>query len=96
MSDLLPRPDPFPYYSNFLNWVSVRENLNAETIFALTEAIQEWLSENVKVNGVNNYEWSYKTKMINGAHGTVAFPEKIYFAYEEDLVAFRLRWGIQG
>lgn len=70
---------------------------------------QTWLDETCIQNGKRNYKWStadLTTKIPKlhtfgqqlgryPAREYYEFANALYFSYEEDLLAFRLRWGIQ-
>jgi hypothetical protein len=95
----------YPYISNYLHSIignkTYHKNdliggVTANTILDITNDMQEWLSENVRHDGKNNYAWSESKFTINqfDNYEWIKFSESIAFKYEEDLLAFRLRWGI--
>jgi hypothetical protein len=68
---------------------------------------QHWLDETCIQNGKRNFKWSTgelttvipKIRTFGSGNYPLGeyyeFANVLYFSYEEDLLAFRLRWGIQ-
>lgn len=85
----------FKYSSRYLWWVYKKMNLKKwNEIQDFVKLIQEWLSANVVQDGIPLYKWSGgKLVTTNSLHPGV-ISNVIYFKYEEDLLAFRLRFGI--
>ena len=78
----------FPFLDNIL----LTGGIDSIRVRTLCSDIQQWLDQNVSRNGMRNYEW---------VHGlpyavTNGYADYICFAYETDLLAFRLRWGFHG
>lgn len=77
------------YKSSNMAQLANSKNMDAIQIQEWVTQVQEWLYENVCNGCANNYEWA-ETGYIKGEK--VHFPSYIYFRYQADLVAFKLRW----
>ena len=81
--------------SAYLWWLINRENLRTQqALLDRTYQIQEWLNDTVSQSGLNNnYKWS-----LAGTQGCIVdgcfFHNVLLFKYAEDLVAFKLKFGI--
>ena len=90
----------YPYKCYYLRLLAnSNPNLRCrKPAWEITEQMKEWLSENV-----NDYYWSKQKDWCSNVTCTnrsvflqLKFPVAIYFKNEIDLLAFRLRWGING
>jgi len=95
----------YPYICHYLDHILTNKSYQkndlicgvpASTIFDITNDMQDWLSENVRRDGKNNYKWSETTFTIRlqDNYEWVRFSDTVSFTYETDLLAFRLRWGV--
>lgn len=95
----------FPHTCAHLWHLWNKEHLTGKQILARTLEMQMWLDANCIVNGKRTFIWSIEyTKFpqdynvqYSGFKGvnTISLANCIYFKHEQDLLAFRLRWGIQ-
>ena len=81
--------------SAFLWCLVYRQKLSGRDIFYLTQEMHEWCVDNVAGkhrNGYweNNFKWGEVITYVEGFR----FADRIWFKYEEDLLAFKLRFGI--
>jgi hypothetical protein len=92
------RANPYPHVSDYLRILVLENKIqDGNKILELTNQMQEWLSENVRCDGKNNYSWSEnKIDLLVDPYQHLSFSDTISFRYETDLLAFRLRWGING
>lgn len=88
-----------PYSCNWL-WILIRRHkhvITAEQCFDYVFTHEGWLSDCVRRDGKNNYAWS-QSHLITGIHSStghsVNFSNILRFKYEEDLLAFRLRFDM--
>jgi hypothetical protein len=86
----------YPYSCAYLWYMVAVLELSGDEIFDITRSMQEWLYDNVRRDDQNNFKWSSKsTSIIFSANSsTPVFTNYISFKHAEDLLAFRLRWGI--
>lgn len=89
----------YPYASSYL-WILIgrsRNGVDYRKIHAITLEIQDWLSEYVRRDGKNNYEWSLQhlTSTIRNTDGTfMTFANILRFRYAEDMLAFQLKFNL--
>lgn len=87
-------PD-YPYSCAYLWYMVAVLDLGGDEILDITQSMQEWLYDNVRRDDQNNFKWSNKsTSIIFSANTYTLFTNYISFKHMEDLLAFRLRWGI--
>jgi len=80
--------EPYPYVSNYLYDILENKDQNVKIFPEIINQIQKWLTKNVK-----HYAWSNNNISIFTTKWQ-KYPESISFCYEEDLLAFRLVWGV--
>lgn len=93
----------FPHSSAYLSHLVNVEKLTGIQILNRTVEMMDWLSINKC-----SHMWSYGTEGIDtigrdcvgyplssNPGNLITFSRYIYFRHEQDLLAFRLRWGIQ-
>jgi hypothetical protein len=94
-----PPANTNPLYPYQCRYRAHYNNVSAVDLLNITWEIQEWLYECVYRNGKCNYEWSKSRSCIqiwsDERHEEwKTFSEFLCFTYEEDLLAFKLRFGI--
>jgi hypothetical protein len=94
-------PYAYPYGCPYLSHLLKVEKLTGSQILARVLEMMDWLSTNKC-----SHEWSTNEDMDTVGRNCVGYPlssnpanhisfsRHIYFTHEQDLLAFRLRWGI--
>jgi hypothetical protein len=83
------------YTSAYLWWLIHKQKLIGLEIFEIQRKMHGWCCDCVagkhrKGSWENNFSWDSRSTIVDG----FSFPNCIWFKYEEDLLAFRLRFGI--
>jgi hypothetical protein len=96
----------YPYSCSWLWHVAqqfrLEQSLTVANAFGRYYDAQDWLNENVRTggrDGINNYQWSNGTLVTalyrpNG--DAVNFPNILRFTFQEDLLAFTIRFNMHG
>ena len=88
----------YPYSSEYLYALILDHNItDTSEIQDKINQIQEWLDENVNGDREFNYKWSHNgqvTTLLSSIGKQLNFSTFLRFRFEEDLLAFRLRFGI--
>lgn len=96
----------YPYTCAHLWYLWQIKKFTGKQILDLTVEMQHWLDECCVVKGERTFIWdNYYTRVyldynkdagpILKTAQQISLSDCIYFRYEQDLLAFRLRWGIQ-
>lgn len=93
MTDI--QPVPATNTSAYLWWLVHKQKLSGDDIFHLTREMHDWCVDNVAGKHAlgfwqNNFKWGEVSTYVEG----YSFSDRIWFKYEEDLLAFKLRFGI--
>jgi len=93
MYNYMVQDQGFKYSSPYLWWIYNKMNLKERNeIQDFVKLIQEWLSANVVQDGIPLYKWS-SGKLVTPIY-TGVVSNVLYFKHEEDLLAFKLKFGI--
>lgn len=88
----------YPYCSEYLYSLILDQGImDTHYILDITDQIQDWLGEYVYRDGKNNYRWDdngLTTTLLSGTGNEVIFCSVLRFRFEEDLIAFKLKFGI--
>lgn len=85
----------FKYASPYLWWIFNKMNIRDNNqILDFKSRIQEWLTENVVQDGKPLYRWSDGKLLTVLWDINKTISNVLYFKHEEDLLAFRLKFGI--
>jgi hypothetical protein len=89
----------FPYSIPYFDRVMEASNftLTTKDMLEITYRIQDWLSEYVRCNGKNNYKWTDSTDIVGifiNDLATQDFYTVLRFRFQEDLLAFQIRFGL--
>lgn len=94
----------YSYSTEYLHDLAVTKSMDGTQVDLNVIAMQEWLSKNVKSNKGKSYRWGrdklymYIDHLTPSRSGnsiiTKKFSRKLFFVYEQDLLAFRIRFGI--
>lgn len=91
----------YPYKCAYLSYLWHVELLSGSDILARSLEMQNWLDANCR--GTFRWDTLYSKFPLNTSKGTplhgnnvqqIALANNVYFKNEQDLLAFRLRWGI--
>lgn len=90
--------EQFPYSSHYLKSLVSHQNLRYREIFKIIILMDQWANE---IIGKDMFTWTYdfsipsrSTSLIKDSTGNGYFSDFIGFVYEEDLIAFKLKFGI--
>lgn len=98
LNDVREYPYTCPYLYHLLKQ-DRRPTVCADEILAIVMEMEDWLCKNVTGKGVHNYQWSIgalRTEILNRNGSFVKFSNSLRFRYQEDLLAFKLRFNIHG
>jgi hypothetical protein len=87
----------YPFTSDYLHSLIINQNITGRAAREIIHTMQEWLDDNVYRDGKYNYTWSKETTYIGGGNtvGSLhAVSAYIGFKYSDDLLAFKLKFGI--
>lgn len=90
----------YPHYCPYL-YCLLQHGKNpvacGDEILSTVTKMEDWLANNVCRDGDFNYQWSngnLRTEILNKNGNLIKFSNNIRFRYEEDLLAFTIRFGL--
>ena len=90
--------EQYPYCSEYPYALILDHGImDAQTCLDISCQIQDWLGEYVYRDGKNNYKWDYNgltTTLLSNTGEQVNFCSVLRFRFKDDLLAFKLKFGI--
>ncbi len=83
---------PFIHKSNYLHHLIMVKQLSAVQILDWRDQVKIWLHTLWHTNRKDTYKWGDCSTPIFVNDTMIHLPAQLFFAHEEDLLAFKLRW----
>ncbi len=90
--------DRFPYECAFVQPFYLLCGRDVSEMLIQLPDLQEWLSDNVYENGICGYHWTDNdvVELLRDmpGSGSIKFARYILFTHQEDMLAFKLKFGL--